>query len=286
MKSIVVGFDGSPSSFVAIDWAAQRAARGDCRVEIVMVHSAILVADDAEEFGFEAAAARVRDVAPDAEVSARIVVGRMPDALIEAAAQADLLVIGIHQRRPIRAALRGWRSLRMAAHAGVPTVLVPEDWEPGTGGVLVGVDDDDSSARAVLLAAAEAAARGLSLTLVHAWSMPVPSLDGPSAVVAPHFENRKLHEEILAATREDVARDYPALDIRTVLAEEGPATLLLTEAVSSSLLFIGTHHRGILEGAFIGSVGQDVLVEAPVPVCVVPLTQMAEATPIEHASSS
>jgi nucleotide-binding universal stress UspA family protein len=286
MKSIVVGFDGSESSLTTLDWVAQRAVRGDCRVEIVMVHSAILVADDEEELVFEDAAARVRDVAPDAEVTARIAVGRTPRTLIEAAAQADLLVIGIHRQHPIRSALTGWRSLRLAAHSDVPTVLVPDDWEPVDGDVLVGVDDDDSSRSAVELAAREAVAAGRSLVLLHAWLMPVPSLEGPSALVAPHFENRKIHADVLAAAREVVARAFPALDVRSVLVEDNPASALLAEAKLSSLLVIGTHHRGIMEGAFIGSVGQDVLVEAVPPVCVVPLTRKSDQTGAGRTTSA
>ncbi|MET0828850.1 MAG: universal stress protein [Microbacterium sp.] len=45
---------------------------------------------------------------------------------------------------------------------------------------------------------------------------------------------------------------------------------MLMEARRSSLMVIGTHHRGLMSGAFLGSVGQDVLVESRIAVCVVP----------------
>ena len=37
MEHIVLGFDGSNPSFVALDWVAERAARGPSRVEIVTI---------------------------------------------------------------------------------------------------------------------------------------------------------------------------------------------------------------------------------------------------------
>ena len=271
MESIVVGYDGSPPSRAAVDWAARRAARDDCRVEIVRVRTATPALDPGEDPDVVEAEMRVRDIAPHAEVTGLSVSGRMPGALIDAAAQADVLVIGIQRNHPIKAALKGWRSLRLAAQSGVPTVVVPEAWTPVDGGVLVGVDDDDSSNSAIARGAAEAVAEGLPLTLLHAWLMPVPSLEGPDALVAPHAENRRLHGAILEAARVVVVGAHPDLEVRTALVEDNPASALLTRAAHHSLLVIGTHRRGILEGAFIGSVGQDVLVEAAAPVFVVPL---------------
>ena len=274
MDCIVVGFDGTESSFVALDWAAERATRGPCLVEIVRVDSAGLMAEDDEGSASDAAERRLRDVAPDAEVTSRTVPGRMPGALLRAADGADLLVIGEHRERPLRTALTGWRPLRAVSQSTVPTVVVPDDWEGAEGPVLVGVDDDDSSAAAVEFAAAEAVAAGLGLTLLHAWQMPEPTMDGAVALLASPIVEKAGHRRILDQAHAYVTDAYPSLNAQKVLLQDSPTAALLRAAAHASLLVLGTHHRGVLAGAFLGSVGQDALVGSQIPVCVVPVSRV------------
>ena len=270
MDSIVVGFDGTEPSFVALDWAAQRAGRHPCRVEIVTVHAADLFADETLDIARDDAERRVRDLAPDAEVTSRSASGRMPDALLRAAGEADLLVIGAHRRRPMRSALAGWRPLRTVSRAELPVVVVPDDWTASDGPILVGIDDDDSSSAAVEFAAAEAMAAGVGLTLLHAWQMPAPTMDGAVALLASPIEQKAGHRRILEGVCGQVQNAYPDLKVDWILAGESPSAALLMETRRSSLLALGTHHRGFFAGAFLGSVGQDALVESRIPVCVVP----------------
>lgn len=271
MDSILVGFDGTEPSFVALDWAAQRASRRPTRVEIVTVDAAELFADEVIDVALADAELRVRDIAPDAEVTSRTVTGRMPDALARAAANADLLVIGAHRHRPVRAALTGWRPLRTVSRSQVPIVVVPGDWADVDGPVLVGVDDDHSSSTAVTFAAAEAAGTGVGLTLLHAWQVPVPTMDGSVALLASPIEVKSAHRRILNSVFEQVAAEHPSLKVDWILARDAPSAALLMESRRSSLLVVGTHRRGLMAGAFLGSVGQDVLVESRIPVCVVPV---------------
>ena len=271
---IMVGFDGTRSSFIAMDWAAERAARGPCRVEIVRVDSAGLMAEDVEGSASDAAERRLRDIAPDAEVTSRTVPGRMPGALLRAAGAADLLVIGEPRRRPLRTALTGWRPLRAASQSTVPTVVVPDDWEGAEGPVLVGVDDDDSSVAAVEFAAAEAVAAGLGLTLLHAWQLPAPTMEGAVALLASPIAEKARHRRILEEAHAYVTEAYPSLNIQKVLRQDDPAPALLATAARSSLLVLGTHHREVFAGTFLGSVGQDVLLASRIPVCVVPQSRV------------
>lgn len=270
MDTIVVGFDGTPPSFVALDWAAERAARQACRVEIITVGGSDLFADEILDTALGEAEVRVRDVAPDAEVTSRSVAGRMPEALVRAAAKADVLVIGAHHRRPVRSALTGWRPLRTVFRSGMPVVVVPDSWTDTDGPILVGVDDDDSSSAAVEFAAAEAASTGAGLTLLHAWQMPVPTMDGSVALLASPFAEKARHRHILESACKTVITARPDVKVDSLLARDSPTAALLMEARRSSLMVIGTHHRGLMSGAFLGSVGQDVLVESRIAVCVVP----------------
>src|SRR6478609_10132058 len=109
MEHIVLGFDGSNASTVALDWVAERAARRPSRVEIITVARSnplaglTMATSDAE--------LRITDRAPDTEVVTRTVSGGMPDALLRAAEHADMLVVGAHRRGHTRSALASWLPL-------------------------------------------------------------------------------------------------------------------------------------------------------------------------------
>ena len=270
MDSIAVGFDGTQPASVALNWTAERAARQPCRVEIIAVNAPDPFTDEVVEVTLDEAERRLRSVAASAEVTARSVQGRMPEALLHAAREADLLVIGAHHRRPVRSALTGWRPLRTVSRSELPIVVVPDDWTDADGPVLVGVDDDDSSSAAVEFAAAEAVAAGVGLTLLHAWQMPTPTMDGSVALLASPIAEKAAHRRVLDGACEQVLASQPGLKVEWTLVRDNPSAALLMEARRSSLLVVGTHHRGLFASAFLGSVGRDALVESRIPVCVVP----------------
>lgn len=239
-------------------------------MEIIRVDPGAIVIDDTDVFAFAAAEERISGVAPDAEVSSRTVVGAMPDALIASARNADLLVIGAHRHRPVRSALTGWRPLRTVSRSTMPTVIVTDDWTPADGPVLVGVDDDESSLRAIDVAAIEAIAAGCDLVVLHAWQMPVPTMDRSVTAPSSTAEIESAHRRILDEAYARVIDRHPSVTAQRLLVHDNPAAALLSAASRSSLLVIGTHSRGVLAGAFLGSVAQDILPTSRIPVCVVP----------------
>jgi nucleotide-binding universal stress UspA family protein len=270
VETIVLGFDGSEPSMFALDWVAERAASHRSQVEIVMIGGTLLRDDAGRDSGLLDAERRLRDRAPDAEVDSHRFPGKMPDSLLERARHADLLVVGSHRGRPIWSALSGWMPLRVASRSRTPVVVVPDDWEATTGRVVVGLDDDDSSLAAVDFAAREAAVSHVPLSLVHTWTMPTPQMEGSVVLLASPIEARAGQRRIL---REAVARTqeaHPDLVITQVLEQSNPSSALLRAARGASLLVLGTHHRGVMKGALLGSVGRDVLAQCRIPVCVVP----------------
>ena len=270
MDSIVVGFDGSDASLVAVDWVAARASRTPCRVRLVRVEAAPLVDRDLDEIAFEEAERRLHALAPGAEMTWGTVGGRMPEKLLDAAEEADLLVIGENPGRPVRSAITGWKPLRVAARSSVPTIVVPLGRRTPEGPVVVGVDDDDSSATAVAVAAREALAAGVGLTLVHAWRSPDPTMDGSLALISSPIAVKAEHRRMLDDIRRRVLSDHPGLMVAVVLEQDNPVAALLRAAARSSLIVVGTHHRGVVAGAFLGSVSQDVLALSQIPVCIAP----------------
>jgi len=268
MTNIVVGFDGTEASFIALDWVAERAVRGATRVDIVMIAGTILSDDFRIDASLLRAERRLRDRVPDVEVASHCSSGRMPEALFDHAGAADLLVVGCHHGRGLPSVLAGWLPLRIASRSRVPVVVVPDNWSLTGGPVVVGLDDDDSSHAAIVMAAGEADAAGVPLTVVHAWEMPVPRMEGSIALLASPIQVKAEHRKILRDAVLGVALTHPGVRIEQVLVQESPAAALVDKGRDASLLVVGTHHRGFLADALLGTVGQDVLSQSAVPVCV------------------
>jgi len=279
VETIVLGFDGSESSNIALDWVAERAASRRTQVEIVMIGGTMLQDDFGRDAGLIEAERRLRDRAPDAEVDSHRFVGKMPDSLLERARDADLLVIGAHHGRPVWSALSRWMPLRVASRARTPVVVVPEhgpeDRDVTTGRVVVGLDDDDSSTAALDFAASEAADSGATLALVHTWTMPSPQMEGSVALLASPIEARAGQRKILRDAALRAQEAHPDLVIEQTLEQSNPVSALLRAARGGSLLVLGTHHRGLMKGNLLGSIGQDVLAQCRIPVCIVPVEESA-----------
>jgi len=270
MNSIVVGIDGTEASLVALDWAAERAVPGTTRVELVMIAGTIVSDDFRIDASILEAEHRLRDRAPDIEITSRRFPGRMPGSLFEQASAADLLVVGSHRGRPLRSALAGRLPVRIASGSPVPVVAVPDDWCPIAGPVVVGLDDDESSSAALEMAAREADAAAVPLMVVHAWQMPTPRMEGSIALLASPIQAKAEHRRLLRGAVLGLVRTHPGLLVEQILVHEKPAAALLERSSDASLLVLGTHHRGLFAGALRGSVGHDVLGRSSIPVCVVP----------------
>ncbi len=266
----MVGFDGSDASLMAIDWAAERACRGPAHVHIVMVGGKLFSDDYRIDISLLTAEHQLRKRSPDTADTPPRLSGRMPEPLLEYALDhGDLLVIGSHRGRPIRSALTGWLPLRIAARSHTPLVVVPDNWSPHSGPVVVGIDDDDSSEAALTWAAGYAARTASVLHLIHAWQPPDPEREGTLVPLASPLAAKADHREHLQhAVRGVSTRLHSAPE--PILMQASPSAALLEAGKDAALIVLGTHHRGFGVGAFLGSVGQDVLSQASNPVCIVP----------------
>lgn len=130
-QTVVVGADGSTASAGAIAYAAAEAERRHARLVLVQVESPQELPPSAmhrleQERGLAAVADAVRDAHPRlAEVTTELAAGPAGPVLVARAAQADLLVVGSHARGALARAVLGSTSGYCAAHASVPTVIVP-----------------------------------------------------------------------------------------------------------------------------------------------------------------
>jgi nucleotide-binding universal stress UspA family protein len=137
---IVVGIDGSESARLAVRWAAREAELRHLSLELVSAwdmpvygfsFGAAANIDDvlkalrmAAEGHLAEAIDEVRAVSTDIEVSTNVVEGQAAAVLVDAAREADLLVVGSRGLGGFRDLLLGSVSQQCANHAACPVVVV------------------------------------------------------------------------------------------------------------------------------------------------------------------
>ncbi|MER7547914.1 universal stress protein [Actinomadura sp.] len=270
-RGVVAGYDGSEQSAAAVRWAAEEARlRG---VPLTVVHAwemyagvgwgAIPVADlraVAEEVAAEGAE-HAREVTGD--VHAVLGRGGPATALIEAARDAELVVVGSRGRGGFTELVLGSTGVELAAHAPSPVTVVREPRAEGP--VVVGVDGSAASLEALGLAFTEARLRGAELSAITAWPPdaepgPVPLVDADGL--------REFAEGRLAGLVEPWREKYPDVAVRTEVITGPPRQVLLTAAKDARLLVVGSRGLGGFRGLLLGSVSNALLHHAACPVAV------------------
>jgi nucleotide-binding universal stress UspA family protein len=123
----------------------------------------------------DAAVGRVERLAPSLSVQPRLVEAEAVGALLEAATEASVLVLGSHGRGWLGSAVVGSVSQQCVTHAGVPIVVVPAHGDAADRGrVAVGVDGSEGSYAALHFAVDEATRYRARLDVVHVWRQPEP----------------------------------------------------------------------------------------------------------------
>jgi nucleotide-binding universal stress UspA family protein len=133
-RTVVAGLDGSPESLAAAEWAAREAERHEVPLRLVhawdwqpMPYAPLAETEPhrhwAERVQREAAE-KLRRHHPDLEIDAEQVKEQPVDALLAAAADAELLVLGSRGLSGIGGFLVGSVALSVVAHATRPVVLV------------------------------------------------------------------------------------------------------------------------------------------------------------------
>ncbi|MET9023814.1 universal stress protein [Actinopolymorpha sp. NPDC004070] len=132
---IVVGFDGSDYSRLALEWAAREARTHGARMEVICAWEPVtrvappffVYAD--EEFEPEAQTILDSAVAGlgtegQVDVERKAVMAHPAAALIDASRGADLVVVGSRGHGGVAGTLLGSVSQRVAMHAHCPVVIV------------------------------------------------------------------------------------------------------------------------------------------------------------------
>ncbi|NUR93019.1 MAG: universal stress protein [Nonomuraea sp.] len=273
---IVVGVDGSEQARAAVEWAADDAFR--MREPLRIVHAVDRWPYDISKFPVTSdplldggrkvlaeAEAVARSRQPGVEVSTEQLEGGPGRTLREQDKDASEIVVGTRGLGGFAAAMLGSVSLFVAGHAECPVVVVRDRQEPVTGRVVVGVDDSPSSDAALAYAFDQAVRRGATLVAVHAWQLPVHAY-APGIPYDMDEIRKEQHQTIVNRLAVYSAR-YPELKVVHELPTSHPVDALVSQP--ADLLVVGSHGRGSVGAALLGSVSHGVLHHARCTVAVV-----------------
>lgn len=135
--------------------------------------------------------------------------------------------------------------------------------------VVVGVDGSASGLQAVEVAAREAAVRGGSLRIVHAFVWPMmrvplgPSAMGPADGGLRNIANQTAEEAVARARAAE-----PGIEISSDVVSGEPLSVLTTESRGADLVVVGTRGMGGFTGLLVGSVAVHLAAHAECPVLV------------------
>jgi len=291
---VIVGVDGTANSRRAVHFAANTAVTIDA--DLVIVHAAPgrfpvmpvrpAAAGEYDDFAQSIAhdaAVMARAVQPNVNVSTRVINGPVVHAVVAAAADAVLVVLGSRRERSL-AHLWTARILGgVAARTTCPTIVVPPGWEPDVvhGRVLVGFKSAEESADALATAFAEAARRRAELVIVHGWKLPAVYDDIINARVSEEAV-RLNAEEMIASAIEPLRTADPTVAVTSQVVHADPVHALVSASREADVLVLtkpGPHH--VL--AHLGSTARALLRWSECPVVVVPV-MAAETVPDDSAA--
>lgn len=283
---VVVGIDGSDTALGAARWAADFASRQD--LPLTLLHAIprlewhFVSSGASPDVGngasgdavLVAAEAVVREANPDLEVHTVAVRGGIASVLADASESARLLVLGTGESE--HRALGG-HVVRIMHSAHCPVVVWRSPVARRTGKplpVVVGVDESDAAAHALAEAFGIACALHAPLSVVHMWeigaAVGMGDLGGTSEMdwkllnVLESQQRERMDEMV-----EPLARKYPNAHVTKVFQDISPAKGLADLSEEAQLVVVGSHGRGRLAHALLGSVSQNLIHHAECPVLVV-----------------
>jgi nucleotide-binding universal stress UspA family protein len=279
-RPVVVGIDGSSSAASALDTAAVEALALGVPLRIVHAYvwpifyaSLANVPYQSSEWEpapavtamLDTTAKRVESVHPGLVVHTSVLAGGGGPVLVEASADASLVLVGSRGVGGLAGLLAGSVAPYVAAHAHCPVIVVREGQTTVAAGghVSVGVDGTPSSLRALRFACEWARRRGAEVEAVHA--VAPDRFDEP----VPEFDLKTPAEVRLDDWVETVRHDFPTVHVRSAVVRASATDGLMSASRSARLIVVGSRHRGELASLVLGSVGHSLIRRSACPVAVV-----------------
>jgi len=272
-RGIIAGYDGSPGSDDALDWAVCEAALRGTPLTVCHAWAHGDAGVGATTAGANPARQRAEDILASGLRRARaggashevrpLLVHQPPaQALCAQSDGADMVVVGSRGRGGLAGLLLGSVGLQVASHAHAPVTVVRGHWRAVPGQlpapVVVGSDGSPNSQAALELAIKEAELRAVPLIAICALS-DAAGVVGMASRVEADFSHA------LAK----IQADHPDVLVQAKVEQGAPRSALLSATARAQLLVVGSRGRGGLQEMVLGSAALAVLHLARCPVCVV-----------------
>jgi nucleotide-binding universal stress UspA family protein len=271
MKSLIVATDLSERSDRALARAASLAGRIGARLTVAHIVDSDLPADVAAAQRQAAEASLTRQLAAmgitGAELSVTTGDASVTLPAMSEAAAADLVILGLHRRRPILDRVRGSTMERIVRASQRPVLLVAAPVRAPYARALCGIDLSPACVAAVRVAAE--IAPDAAITCFHAFHIAFRELIAPGGRpedIAPY----------IAEAREEVERWCAGAGLppragtpRMIEAEVREALRTMLAEVAPDLLAIGAHGRPALYPNLLGSFAADLVRDPPCDLLIV-----------------
>jgi nucleotide-binding universal stress UspA family protein len=271
-EEIIVGYDGSPGSELALRWAAREAS--DRGIPLTVCHAwapedlALLIEPPlfglARRQGEEIAQRGLRHAGPFAGpggVQPLLAAGPPARVLCEHSGPATLVVAGCRGRGRLTGLLLGSVAWQLAGHGQGRMVIVrgparrPND---APGPVVAGVDGSAAAHAVLQFAAEEAALRHVPVLAVCALA------DAPACLGGA----RQIEEEFTSLLT-SWEKQHPGVTVLRQVSQGSPRAALLEAGAGAQMIIAGARGRGGIPGMTLGSAAAALLHHAPCPVGII-----------------
>ncbi len=277
MERILVATDLTAQGARALCRAAMLAEALGAGLEVLHVLRDDLPDDLRAEFERVAGGRLATEVAAfcarlNGRVRSRLEFGTPWMTILDAAAEAELLVMGAHRHAGIAELFRGTTVERVAKACDTPLLVVRGDPVRPYGSLLAATDFS-LAARAALESALRLSPDA-TIRLLHAYAIPFRFLLGGeirrSLLQAERRRQCELAERDMATFLGGLEGRVPNAD--RIFLDDPPETAIrhTLEMAPADLLAIGTHARPRLSEALLGSVARELMSDPPCDLLAVP----------------
>lgn len=275
IDEIIVGYDGSSGSELALRWAAREACKRGTGLTVchVWAHEEDLAQlieppmfDLARRQGEEIVNRGLHHAEPitgPGGVQPLLAVGSPARVLCEHSGTAGMVVVGSRGDGGLAGLLLGSVAWQLTAHGQGRIVIVRGHERPANdvpGPVVAGVDGSAASLAVLAFAAEEAALRRAPLIAACALA------DGPG-----HIGGERELEEEFSSLLTRWEKEHPGVTVLRQVTHGTPRATLLEAAAGAQMLILGSRGRGGIRGMTLGSVTAVLVHHTPCPVGIVRL---------------